>query len=128
MYKKIVWILAVILLVLLAERLIFTSVDIKISLSPEILKATHNSELQVEVNRVNFFGFKTPFSSVDVYFIIEEGKNLVDLSGITNGNSVIVRSKGIEGEAIIGIYSVRSGMQINKILIRILPRDVALNN
>lgn len=125
MYKKIIWVLAVILILLLAERFIFTSADIKITVLPEVLKASHNSELQVEVNRVNYFGFKTPFSNVDVYFTVEEGKNLVDISEIINGNSVKVRSKGFEGEAVIGIYSVKSGIQIRKILIKILPRDVA---
>lgn len=127
MYKKIIWVLAVILIILLAERLIFTSVDIRITLLPEVLKASHSSELLVEVNRVNSFGYKTPFSSIDVLFTVEEGKNLIDISEVFKGNSVKVRSKGIEGEAVIGIYSVRSGLQIRKILIKILPRDVAHN-
>lgn len=125
MYKKLLWILAVILILLLAERLIFTSVDIKFTVVPEVLKASPNSELMIEVNRINNFGFKTPFSTVEVYFTVEEGKNLIEISDVINGNSVKVRSKGIEGEAVIGIYSLKSGIQIRKILINILPRDVA---
>ncbi|KXK43502.1 MAG: hypothetical protein UZ05_CHB002002820 [Chlorobi bacterium OLB5] len=125
MYKKIIWVLAVILFLLLAERLVFTSADLKITLSPEVLKASHNSELFIEVNRVNYLGFKTPFSSTDVFFTVEEGKNLINISEIINGNSVKVTAKGVEGEAVIGIYSIRSGMQIRKVLIKILPRDVA---
>jgi hypothetical protein len=37
-----------------------------------------------------------------------------------------IRSKGIEGEAIVGIYNLRSGLQITRVLIKIVPRDYAL--
>ena len=51
----------------------------------------------------------------------------IELIGGETGNNIVVRSKGIEGEATLGIYSLKSGMQIRKVLIKILPRDVALN-
>ncbi len=126
MYKKLVWILAVILIVLAADRIIFTSSDIKINMKPEVLRASVNSEMVIEVYRVNILGFRVPFSKLEAQFLIEDGKNLIELSGEETGNSVKVRSKGVEGEASIGIYSVKSGMQIRKITISILPRDMAL--
>jgi len=126
MYKKLVWILAVILIVLAADRIIFTSSDIKIDMKPEVLRASVNSEMVIEVYRVNILGFRVPFSKLEAQFLIEDGKNLIELSGEETGNSVKVRSKGVEGEASIGIYSVKSGMQIRKITISILPRDMAL--
>ncbi|HRE09392.1 MAG TPA: hypothetical protein PLN22_01090 [Ignavibacteria bacterium] len=124
MYKKLVWILAVILLILAADRIIFTSSDIKIQQSPEVLKASLHSEMMIEVYRTNILGFKVPFSELDVYFVIEDGKNLIELTGI-DGSSAKLRSKGVEGAAVLGIYSVKSGMQVRKIMISILPRDVA---
>lgn len=127
MYKKLVWILAVILLILVAERIIFTSSDIKIDMKPEVLRASVNSEMMIEVYRVNIIGFRVPFSRIEAQFVIEEGKNLIELSGQKNGSSIRVRSKGVEGEATIGIYSVRSGMQIRKIIVNIQPRDMAYN-
>ena len=127
MYKKLTWILALILLVLAGDRLIFTSSDIKIEMNPPVLRASVNSEMTIEVYRTNILGFKVPFSKIEAEFIIDDGKNLIELTGEVTGNSVKVRSKGIEGEAVIGIYSVRSGMQIRKITINILPRDMALN-
>jgi len=127
MYKKLTWVLAVILIVLAGDRIIFTSSDIKIEMKPEVLRASVNSELVIEVYRVNILGFKVPFSSIEAEFVIEDGKNLIELHGEENGNRVKVRSKGIEGEASIGIYSVKSGMQIRKITISILPRDMAFN-
>jgi hypothetical protein len=36
-----------------------------------------------------------------------------------------VKSKGKEGEAVVGIYSLKSGVELYKILIKILPKDVA---
>ncbi len=126
MYKKLVWILAVILIVLAADRIIFTSSDIKIDMKPEVLRASVNSEMVIEVYRVNILGFRVPFSKLEAQFLIEDGKKLIELSGEETGNSVKVRSKGVEGEASIGIYSVKSGMQIRKITISILPRDMAL--
>jgi len=126
MYKKLVWILAVILIVLAADRIIFTSSDIKINMKPEVLRASVNSEMVIEVYRVNILGIRVPFSKLEAQFLIEDGKNLIELSGEETGNSVKVRSKGVEGEASIGIYSVKSGMQIRKITISILPRDMAL--
>ena len=126
MYKKLVWILAVILLILIGDRLIFTSTDVKIDMTPVVLRASISSELTLSVYRVNMIGLKVPFSKIDALFRIEEGKNLVELSGEETGNSIKIRSKGVEGEAIIGIYSIKSGMQIKKVMIKILPRDVAL--
>ncbi len=127
MYKKLVWILAIILLVLLGDRFILTQNDIKIEMKPEVLRASTSSELRINVYRTNILGFKVPFSKMEAQFINEDGKNLIELSGEETGNSIIVRSKGIEGEATLGIYSLKSGMQIRKVLIKILPRDVALN-
>ncbi len=127
MYKKLVWILAVIFLILLCDRLMFTSSDIKIEMNPDILRASTSSELAINVYRVNILGIKVPFSKIEAQFLIEDGNNLIELSGEQTGNSIIVRSKGIEGEASVGIYSLKSGMQIRKVLIKILPRDMASN-
>ncbi|NOS85547.1 MAG: hypothetical protein HOP31_10440 [Ignavibacteria bacterium] len=127
MYKKLVWILALILLVLVADRVIFTSTDVKVNFKPEVLRASVNSEIVIDVERVNLLGFKVPFSKVDVQFVIEDGRNLVELTDGEYSGSVKVRSKGVEGEAVIGIYSLKSGVQIRKITIVILPRDVAVN-
>lgn len=126
MYKKLTLILALILLVLAGDRIVFTSSDIKIKMKPEVLRASVNSELMIEVYRVNILGFKVPFSIVEAQFLIEDGKNLIELYGEENGNSIKVRSKGVEGEASVGIYSINSGMQIRKITISILPRDMAI--
>lgn len=126
MYKKLTLILALILLVLAGDRIVFTSSDIKIKMKPEVLRASVNSELMIEVYRVNILGFKVPFSIVEAQFLIEDGKNLIELYGEENGNSIKVMSKGVEGEASVGIYSIKSGMQIRKITISILPRDMAI--
>jgi len=127
LYKKLTIILAVILTALAADRVIFTSSDVKIDVSPEVLRASVNSEVLISVKRVNILGFEVPFSKVDAAFVIEDGANLVEFVGEPGNSSVKVRSKGIEGEAAIGIYSVKSGMQIRKVLLKILPRDVAAN-
>lgn len=126
MYKKLIWILAVILLLLLCERFIFTSSDIKIVMKPEILRASTSSELELSVYRVNMLGFKVPFSTIEAQFLIEDGKNLIEFNGEGTGSSIRIRSKGVEGEAIVGIYSLKSGMQIRKVMIKVLPRDVAM--
>jgi hypothetical protein len=36
----------------------------------------------------------------------------------------MVRSKGVEGEAVIGIYSLKSGAQISRVLIKIMPGNL----
>ena len=125
MYKKLTIILAVILAALAADRLVFTSSDVRIDIAPEVLRASVNSEVLISVKRVNILGFEVLFSKVDAAFVIEDGANLVEFAGEPGSSSVIVRSKGKEGEATIGIYSVKSGMQIRKVLLKILPRDVA---
>ncbi|MBZ0203643.1 MAG: hypothetical protein K8I03_11565 [Ignavibacteria bacterium] len=125
MYRKLIIILAVILIGLLAERLIFTSADVKIEIEPPVLRASTNSELKIEVYRTNTLGFKTPFSNVELRFQIEEGSNLIEMTNETAAGSVKIRSKGLEGEAVIGIYSLKSGIQLKKVFVKILPRDVA---
>ncbi len=125
MYKKITVILALILLALVADRLIFTASDTEVEIKPAILRAAPNSELSIFVFKSNIFGFKVPFSKVEVRFVIEEGANLVSLVNENINGEVTVRSKGFEGEATVAIYSIKSGFQIKKILIKILPRDLA---
>jgi hypothetical protein len=93
-----------------------------------VLRASHNSQLEITIFRANMLGLKVPFSNVDVRFVIQEGANLVELVSESSEGSVTVRSKGIEGEAIVGIYSLKSGVEIKRVLIKILPRDVAAIN
>jgi len=126
--KKLVIILAVILFGLLTDRFIFTSNDLKIDMKPEVLRASRNSEIEITVYRLNLLNFKVPLSRVEVRFGVEDGANLVELENESSEGTVKVRSKGIEGEASIGIYSLKSGFQIKKIFIKILPRDVANKN
>lgn len=95
-------------------------------MEPPVLRASENSKTEIRVYRSNMLGFRVPFSVVDVRFTIEEGTNLVKLENESSEGTVIVRAKGLEGEAIIGIYSIKSGLQIQRVLIRILPRDVAV--
>ncbi len=129
MYKKLTWILAVILFILVLDRVYFTSSDIRFILTPEFLNARANSELKINIFRVNILGLKVPFSKIDARFSIEEGANLIEITDDDNSHGEIkVRSKGIEGEAVIGVYSLRSGLLIKKLLIKILPRDYTQNN
>lgn len=125
MYKKLALILAFVLFALLADRLVFTSNDVKIQIKPEVLKASTNSEMQITVYRANLLGFKVPFSSIEARFEIEEGGNLIELASESTEGTVKIRSKGIEGEATVGIYTLKSGLQIKKVLIKILPIDAA---
>ena len=113
---------------MIADRVIFTSTDAKVELKPEVLRASENSQLQIDVFRSNMLGFKVPFSTVDVRFVVEDGGNLVEIVTELPGGSATVRSKGVEGEAVIGIYSIRSGLPVKRVLIKILPRDVALSH
>jgi hypothetical protein len=115
----------VILLGLLAERLVFTSVKVKVELDPGFLHASQYSQLNMTVYPANTLGFKTPFAKAEVRYDIVEGGNLIELVNSDNAGMVIVKSKGKEGEAIVGIYSLKSGMELYKILIKIVPKDVA---
>ena len=80
--------------------------------------------MNVEIYPANMLGFKTPFKDVQVRFQIEEGKNIIELLNESAGGTVTIRSKGIEGEAILGIYSLKTGSQISKVFIKILPKDL----
>ncbi len=118
--KKLTIILAVILVLLIAERVVFNTSKVNVDIEPPYLRASSSSTLNIKVYPVNILGFKNLFGRLDVRFEIEEGANLVELS-VPSDNSVGVRSRGIEGEVIIGIYSLRSGVQVSKVLIKILP-------
>jgi hypothetical protein len=122
--KKLTVILAVILVLLVAERVLFNTSKVNVDIEPPYLRASTSSALNIKVYPVNMLGFKNLFGRLDVRFEIEEGGNLVELSE-PSGNSVGVRSRGIEGEAVIGIYSLRSGVQVSRVLIKILPVDKA---
>jgi hypothetical protein len=125
LYKKLVIVLAVILLALVAERFVFTTSTISVDITPPVLRASIHSELQIDVYRENMLGFRVPFSNAEVLFAIEEGSGIIELIGDSSGGTVKVRSKGVEGEASVGIYSVKSGLKLKKVLIKILPADAA---
>ena len=94
-------------------------------MKPEVLKASTASDLEINIYRANLLGFKVPFSNIDLRYEIEEGINLIEIVNQSPDGNIKVRSKGIEGEAVIGVYSIKSGLQISRVLIKILPRDVA---
>lgn len=97
---------------------------IKIDIEPSYLRASETSFLTIDVYPVNTFGFRNLTGKTEVRFEVEEGDALISLEKIST-QSVSVRSKGIEGEAIVGVYSLRSGVIISRVLIRILPSGIA---
>jgi hypothetical protein len=94
---------------------------------PPFLRATESSELVLDAHPVNILGFKVPFKHINVQFIVEEGKNLVELISNQDNHSAVVRSKGIEGEVIISIYSEKGSIPVTKVLIEILPVQLAFD-
>ncbi len=123
--KKLTLALAIILLALLAERFAFRTVHVDVEMNPPVLRANITSEMTLTLTPKNSLGFRTPFAKSKARFDIEEGANLIELVQTTEYDHAVIRSKGIEGEAIVGIYSLKSGMLLNKILIKIVPGDIA---
>ncbi|MCI0450753.1 MAG: hypothetical protein L0Y79_13410 [Chlorobi bacterium] len=121
MNKRLVIILSVVFLALLTDRFIFTTSGAKVKLEPEVLRASVNSELKIQVYASNLLGFKVPFREVNVRFVIEEGANLIEILNESANGTAVIRSKGLEGEAVVGIYSLNSGLQVSRVLIKILP-------
>ena len=113
-----------ILLLLIADRVLLNTAKVKVDIEPPYLRASTTSYLTIDVYPVNMFGFRNPLGKTEVRFEIEEGDALISLEEL-NAQSVTVRSKGIEGEAIVGVYSLRSGVLISRVLIKILPLGVA---
>jgi hypothetical protein len=123
--KKLIVILAAVLLALLSDRLIFTTSSFKVELQPEVLRASLNSELRIRIFISNMLGFKVPFREIRVRFVIEEGANLVEIINEYEGGTAVLRSKGTEGEASVGIYSLTSGQLISRVLIKIVSNGTA---
>ncbi len=121
--KKLTITLAIILIALLAERFIFHTTKIIVEINPPVLRANISSFVILEIIPVNTLGFRTPFAKSQARFDVEEGANLVELVQNIDYNRAVVRSKGIEGEAIIGIYSLKSGMLLQRITIKIIQND-----
>jgi hypothetical protein len=109
---------------LLSDRLLLNTAKVNIDIEPPYLRASTASTLAIKVYPVNSFGFRNILGKTEVRFEIEEGDVLISLENIDT-QSVTVRSKGIEGEAIVGIYSLRSGILISRVLIKILPIGIA---
>ena len=109
----------------MADRVVFKSTDVKVSMEPEVLRASTNSSLKISVYRVNMLGFKVPFSNLEVRFSVEEGSNLIKISDESPKGIATIYSKGAEGEAVLGIYSLKSGLIIKRIILKIMPGEVA---
>lgn len=110
---------------MLLERFIFSTSTVLVKLEPEFLRANPSSELVITAIPLNKFGFRNILGSTSVAFNIQEGTNLVEVIPSTEKDRAIVRSKGKEGEAVIGVYSTKSGLILQQVVIRILPRDYA---
>lgn len=123
--KKLTILLAIVLLGLLAERFVFRTVKVEVEMSSPFLRASPTSQLLLKIIPVNSLGFRTPFASRKARFDIEEGSNLIELVQTIEYDHAVIRSKGIEGEATVGIYSLKSGMLLNKIIIKIVSNDYA---
>jgi hypothetical protein len=109
---------------LIAQQIIFSTAKVNVDIEPPYLRASNVSSLTIKVYPVNKFGFRNLMGSSEVRFEVEQGENLIVLEDAT-AESVKVRSKGIEGEAIVGIYSLRSGVMISKVLVKIIPLGTA---
>jgi hypothetical protein len=90
-------------------------------MNPPVLKASPLSSMTITVVPINSLGFRTPFSRVEARFEIEEGSSLIEIERFLENNKVNIRSKGIEGEAVLGIYSLKSGVLLRKLFIKIVP-------
>lgn len=123
--KKLVIVLAIVLTGLLAERLVFSTSTVNIKLNPEVLRASTNSQLIISAEPINILGFRNILGSTNVSFVIQEGSNLIDVLPAQEKGTAIVISKGKEGEAVIAVYSLKSGLILEQVVIRILPRDYA---
>ena len=110
---------------MLAERFILHTIKIDVDVEPPFLKASTYSQITITIIPKNSFGFRTPFSRFEARFEIEQGENLVELKNLTEKDKVILQSKGIEGEVIIGIYSLKSGILIRKLIIKIIKEEYA---
>ena len=124
-YKISFLLLSVILFYLLLDRLILTTANIEIELNPETLLPSHTSELTLSVNPKNLLKFRTPFRDIPVRFEVTEGSNLVELFPNSDGESVVIRSKGIEGEAVVSVYFLKNNLLLRKVMIRIVSNGTA---
>lgn len=66
----------------------------------------------------------TPFAKADYDFIIEQGKNLVEMK-LLNQEKAEIKSLGREGEIVVGIYDKGNGSVVRRIVIKILPKPAA---
>jgi hypothetical protein len=97
-------------------------------MNPPVLHADENSELTLNVYPANLLGFKIPFKEAEVQFVVEDGANLVELVYTMGTSKAIIRSKGIEGEAVIGIYSIPTGVPVSKVIIKIISSELVTHN
>lgn len=83
-----------------------------------------NSEVELEIYRINLLGFRVPFSKPDVLFTTEN-ENLISILQIES-NKAIITSKGITGEAVVIIYSSENLIELKRVLIPVFPPPSAL--
>lgn len=95
-------------------------------MEPPVLKASPLSQMEIKIVLKNQLGFATPFAKAEVRFETEEGENLIQLEHFIENDRVLVHSKGILGEAMIGIYSLKSGILLKRLLIKIVAGDYTL--
>ena len=99
----------------------FHTVRINVEMDPPVLKASPFSEMKILLTPLNSMGFRTPFAKINARYEIEEGVNLIEIRNFQEKDKVIIKSKGLEGEAVLGIYSLSTGILLRKLFIKIVP-------
>ena len=95
-------------------------------MEPSVLKASPLSQMEIKIILKNSLGFATPFAKAEVRFETSEGANLIELEHFMDNDRVIIHSKGIKGEATVGIFSLKTGILLKQLLIKIVPGDYTL--
>jgi hypothetical protein len=103
----------------------FTTTKYNTELDPDFLRAAVNSELTITVKACNRLGFRNVIDVTEIDFKIEQGSNLVELIRYKGENRAVLKSKGIEGEVVIGIYLSETGLFVKTVIVKILPSGYA---
>lgn len=101
-YIYLIIFLILILAVFIAYQYIFSIYEVVIENEPEELFADNTSTMVIKAIPINALGRKAPFRKSSADFDIREGRDLIEIIQLNEGDGILkIKAKNIQGKVII---------------------------
>ncbi len=122
-YKIIASLVAIVVLAVVAEKIVFTTSTVAIRSDPKKIFVNSSSPVKVTVVPLNRLGFNVPFDRLNGKFVVRDGVDKIRVEKVMN-NGLVFAPGHIAGRVVILYYAANLAFPV-EIVLRIESAAVA---